>query len=215
MTRAQATEPHGALPLFRRGLHCLLFISLPAALFISLNAEGIVTLLYGPTFAATARPLAILAWTIPLLFLSEFLGYVAIVVDREQLAARANWLSALGNVGANLALIPFFGILAAAAITVLTELLLVGQYLVALKRHGIFTSFWQVAARTIGAAGLLAIGLLAIRPLDWPVPLLGALGAPFYCLAALATGAIGRAELAFVRDLLRRRRRREAAPLGI
>ncbi len=98
MTREHARQPASAAILFRQGLRYLFFVSLPAAVFLSLNAGAIVHLLYGERFDDAARPLAILSWAIPLMFLSEFLGYVAIVVDRETLAARANWVSALEHI---------------------------------------------------------------------------------------------------------------------
>lgn len=208
MVREQARDPERAARRFREGLRLLLLVSLPAAVFISLHARAIVALLYGARFSDAALPLAILAWAIPLLFVSEFLGYVAIVVDREGLAARANWVSSLGNVAANLALIPFFGIAAAAAITVATETLLVGQYVAALRRHRLFAHWWRTIGATGVAAGALALASLALRPLAWPVVLVGPLGAAVYCAAAVGTGAIGMGEIAGACRAIARRLRR-------
>ncbi len=139
--------------------------------------------------------MAILAWVVPLMFLSEFLGYVAIVVDRETLAARANWASSAANVAANLAFIPFFGIAAAAAVTVGTEVVLVGQYLIALRHHRLFTGTRGALLGTLLAGAAFALVLVLLRPLHWPVLALGPIAGLVYVCAAFATGALGRTEI--------------------
>jgi O-antigen/teichoic acid export membrane protein len=206
MAREHAHDPASAAIFFRRGVRYLLLISLPLAVLVSLNAGAIVELLYGERFAEAAVPLAILSWAIPLMFLSEFLGYVAIVVDRETLAARANWVSSAGNVAANLAFIPVFGILAAAAVTVLTELLLVGQYLVALRRQRLFAGGWRAILATVVAACILGMAMYLARQAAWPVLLAGAGGGIIYIAAALGLRAVGRDELLVIRSLIGGRR---------
>ncbi|MGN6564570.1 MAG: oligosaccharide flippase family protein [Thermomicrobiales bacterium] len=210
MTREHARAPEAAQRLFQHGFRYLLLLSLPIAIFVSLNAHAIVLLLYGERFAAAALPMALLAWVVPLMFLSEFLGYVAIVVDRETLAARANWVSSAANVAANLAFIPFFGIAAAAAVTVGTELALVGQYLIALRRHRLFASTRRALLGTLLAGAVLAIVLLLLRPVHWPVLALGPIAGLVYLVAAFATGALGRAELELVAALVAPRLQRIA-----
>jgi O-antigen/teichoic acid export membrane protein len=208
MAREHAQNPERAVTLFRQGVRALLFVSLPTAVFISLNATAIIAFLYGPSFADAARPLAILGWAIPLLFVSEFLGYVAIVVDRERLAARANWASSLGNVAANLLLIPRFGVLAAALITVCTEGLLVGQYLTALRRQQIFAHRWQTYGAITVSAALVALLLLTLRPFALPLPILAPLAIGAYFLFTYTTGAFGREEIALIARIARQRRDR-------
>jgi O-antigen/teichoic acid export membrane protein len=198
MTREHARAPEAAQRLFQHGFRYLLLLSLPIAIFVSLNAHAIVLLLYGERFIEAALPMAFLAWVVPLMFLSEFLGYVAIVVDRETLAARANWLSSVVNVAANLVFIPFFGIVAAAAVTVGTELVLVCQYLIALRHRRLFASTRRSLLGTLLAAAALALVLLLLRPLHWPVLVLGPIAGLVYMLAVFATGALGRAEINLV-----------------
>lgn len=207
MTREYAAAPESAAQLFRQGLRVLLFVSLPAAVFLSLNAEAIIHLLYGEHFAEAALPLSILGWAIPLMFLSEFLGYVAIVVDRETLAARANWVSAAGNVAANLALIPIFGVLAAATITVLTELLLVGQYAISLRRYRLLAGVGRQVAGTILATAVFGGVILLLRGQGWPVILLAVVVGTIYLLASRVLGAVGRDEVALIGKFFQRRSR--------
>ncbi|MES4792645.1 MAG: flippase, partial [Chloroflexota bacterium] len=73
--------------------------------------------------------LQIVIWAVPLMFASEFLGYMVVVQGKESRVARAVLLSTSLNVALNILLIPRFGFIAAAIMTVLTEAVLVGQYL--------------------------------------------------------------------------------------
>jgi O-antigen/teichoic acid export membrane protein len=131
------------------------------------------------------------------MFLSEFLGYVAIVVGRERLAARANWVASLVNVALNLALIPVFGVMAAAIVTVLTETALVAQFFYDLRADGLLAERRATYGRTLVAVGVLLAGLLAIHSLSLPVLMVGGAAAIVYITSAAALGAVGRQEARF------------------
>ena len=203
LTRQHTDAPAMSSAAFRRGIQYLLFISLPVAAFVSLNARGIVVLLYGQELASAARPLAALAWVIPLMFLSEFLGYIAIIVGREQIAARANWVASIGNVGLNLALIPMFGIMAAAVVTVITEMLLVAQYFIALRGAGILAHRQDTYGRTLLAVAVLLASLATLREWSFPVIVVGLAAVTTYMGAAFVVGAVGRDELRLARAMAR------------
>lgn len=204
MTRQQAAAPERAPVMFRQGFRSLLFISLPVAAFVSLESHAIVRLLYGEDLAEAGRLLAILIWALPLMFLSEFLGYVAIVVDRELVVARANWVASIGNVLVNLALIPVIGVTAAALTTVLTELLLVGQFLATLRHTGVVAQPLETYGRTLGIVALVAVLTLALQLTSVPLIAAGALAVAAYFLLAFATGTIRRGELAVLASMVRR-----------
>jgi len=204
MTRQQASDPIQARDLFRRGFTYLLFVSLPVAVVVSLMARDIITLLYGDNLSGAARPLVLLIWAVPLMYVSEFLGYVAIVVDRERLVARANWLAAGTNIALNLALIPFLGVMAAAATAVMTEVVLVGQYVVALRRTGVFEAPRDSIGRTSLAVIAPALVVLLLTALSIHVVFTGIATIVAYLAASRLTGIIGPHELAVVRSYLRR-----------
>lgn len=214
LTREQTQHPDRAQRLFRDGTRYLLFLSLPFAVFLTFYAEGVVTLLYGQQFAGAATPLAILCWVIPLMYVAEYLGYVAIVVDRESLAARANWVSSASNVAGNLALIPFFGVVAAAAVTVVTEVLLVAQYFWSLRQHGLFSQPGCTFGKTAIASAILAIVAATLSYQQVHVILAGPAAIAVYFTASYVTGAMGRQEYQFLYGLIAGRitaRRRAAA----
>lgn len=205
LTRQHREDPSRSPEAFRQSLKYLFFISLPVAVFVSAYATQIVTFLYGEPLAPAGRPLAVLAWVIPLMFLSEFLGYAAIIVDRERLAARANWVSAVSNVGMNLALIPFFGVMAAAATTIVTEAVLVCQYNWELRRNGLFADLGRVYGRTLVAIAALALLVVALRV--WEIGLLpaAAVAVPLYLIVSFAVGAVSREEARLLIAMLRGR----------
>lgn len=205
LTREYAESPERALVYFQQGFRYIFFISVPVAVFVSFNARGIVILLYGEQFARAAPALALLAWVVPLMFLSEFLGYVAIVMDRESLAARSNWVSTGSNIVANLAFIPLFGIVAAAATTLLTEMLLVGQYFVGLRDSGLLADRQQTVGRTILAVLLLAVVLFGLHLLGWHVIIVGFVSMTVYFALAFLVGALGAKEVSFLATMVKAR----------
>ena len=104
-------------------------ISLPIAAGIWAVADELVPLLFTTAYLPAAPVLRVVIWAVPLMFASEFLGYVAVIRGEEGRVARSVAISTGVNVALNLILVPRFGLPAAAAMTVATELVLVGQYL--------------------------------------------------------------------------------------
>ncbi|HEY6779371.1 MAG TPA: flippase, partial [Thermoleophilaceae bacterium] len=98
-------------------------LGMPVAVCGAVLAPQIVELAGGADFAGAAKPLRFLFTAGALAFVNGVIGYALIAVDRQR---KALWLNVLGlatNVGLNLLLVPKHGIVAAAVITVSTELL--------------------------------------------------------------------------------------------
>lgn len=133
-------------------LHWMLLFSLPAATGLAMLAPRVIGLLYGPGFAASAPVLAILAWDIPLLLLNAFFGNVTAAVGLERPAARIYLGSAVVNLVLNLALIPTFGILAAAWVTIATDSISALIFIVLLRRqmaiHGVLAKVPKIGVAT-------------------------------------------------------------------
>ncbi|MCX7791536.1 MAG: flippase, partial [Chloroflexaceae bacterium] len=99
--------------------------------------------------------------------------------------------------------IPRYGVLAAAIITVITELVLVGQYLW-LLRDLLGQMRWGALARSAAAVIAMAALVYAIR--DLPVLVTVATGGALYAGLLLAMRVVGPDEAAFVRGLIAARR---------
>ncbi|MFV9505138.1 MAG: flippase [Oscillochloridaceae bacterium umkhey_bin13] len=200
----QAVRDPASLPLiYERILRYLLLVALPITVGGFLLAEPLVALLFGVEYGPTAPLLAILIWVIPLMFLTEFLGYVVVIAGREARVARAIIVSSSINIAANLLLIPQYGVLAAAIITVVTELVLLNQYLWML-RDMLGQLDWSALVRTLAAVAAMAVLVYLARAL--PVLATVALGGALYGGLLLALRVVGPAEAQFVRGLLAARR---------
>ncbi|WP_322489250.1 flippase [Chloroflexus sp.] len=200
----QAKLDPGNLPrIYERILSYLLIVALPITAGGFILAEPIVKLLFGEAYAASAPLLALLIWTLPLMFLTEFLGYVVVIADREALVARSIMVSSAVNVAANLIFTPRHGAPAAAIITVLTEAVLAVQY-VWLLRDQLRLMRWQPIGRAAIAVGLMAVAVYVAR--EWPVLLVIVGGGVIYGGLLIGLRVIGGEEASFVRNLLAARR---------
>ncbi len=202
MSKEFAAGGRGMPQMHRHILKYLFIIAFPMAVFFFGLSRPIIERLYGPLFAQAALPLMILAWGVPFMFVSEFLRYMALVVGRESQAARAVLLASLVNIMLNFLFIPWYGMVAAATTTVLTEVLLVVIYLWQLRR--------EISLGALGAAcwkpGLAAGLLLAVLLLAHYVPLPGLviiLGGVMYGVLLFLLGGFGPEEKTLVSNLLR------------
>ncbi len=203
LSRQAVNDPASLPAIYERLLRYLLLVALPLAVGGFILASPLVELLFGAEYQAAAPLLAILIWVVPLMFLSEFLGYVVVVAGREALVARSIMVSSSLNIVANLLLIPRYGALAAALVTVVTELVLVSQYLW-LLRDLLGQMHWGVLLRSAVAVLLMAVLVYLGRNL--PVLLTVAMGGGLYGVLLLAMRVIGPDEATFVRGLLAARR---------
>lgn len=132
-------------------------------LALALAASGpIVELLYGPDYASGAAILPILMAAFVPICIGNVAGNMVVALDLQR---RYIWFAALGlvlNVPLNVALIPEFGIEAAAWITLLTEVVVVALSLgIVLRRIRMRLELRQIALATAAAtlSGLAVWGL--------------------------------------------------------
>ena len=189
--------------LSETGLKVLLILAFPIAVGTTLLAEPIIVVLAGPGYLPeSARALQVLIWYLPISFVNGLLQYVLIAVDRQRTLSVAFAVGVVFNVAANLLLIPTYGYLAAAVVTVASEVVLLAPFLwVALREVGSLAVL-GVAWRPALAA--LAMGVPVWLLADWSWPLAVVAGALVYGAGLLALRAVGAEERAELRSLLRR-----------
>jgi O-antigen/teichoic acid export membrane protein len=134
LTRQAVTAPQKLPQIYARSIRYLLLLSIPIAIGTTILAKNITLFLYGAAYSPVVPALQILIWVLPLMFASEFLGYIVVIANKEKLVARAIMISTGFNVIVNLIVVPRYGYLAAAVMTVLTEAVLVSQYLYTLRQ---------------------------------------------------------------------------------
>ena len=110
-----------------------MIFALPVAVGIWAVADQIYPISFYTVLCACHPCLQFVIWVVPLMFASEFFGYIVLISVKENKAAMAVFVSTGLNVMINLLLLPRFGLFAAAVMTVLTEVVLVSQYMWAIR----------------------------------------------------------------------------------
>jgi O-antigen/teichoic acid export membrane protein len=141
-------------------------------------APDIVELAGGSDFADAAEPLQILLVAGALSWVNGVFGYALIAKGRQ---ASALWLNLAGlvfNVGLNLLLIPRYGIVIAAVVTVASELLILAGSYPLMRRHFSFFPWPRTLPAALLCAALMGGLLWLLR--DGPLPVLLVLGTAVY-----------------------------------
>jgi O-antigen/teichoic acid export membrane protein len=121
LARENVTNPQAVRRVTRLSVQGLALVSLPAAVGASILAPQIISVLYGKAYAPAAPVLAVIVWDVPLVMFCAFCGNVTAAVGLERPASRIYMASTALNIGLNLLLIPRFGMMAAAVVTVITD----------------------------------------------------------------------------------------------
>lgn len=207
LARVQASDPAAVRMWVAGTSRGLMVVALPATVGLSVLAQPVTTLLYGPSFAPAGPLLTLIAWDIPLLLFTAFCGNISAAIGRERLAARIYLLSAGLNIALNAALIPPFGARAAAAVTLLTDTLTALLFVILLRDQLGLARLTRTVLVAAGASTLMAGGVIALISFPLPVPIITGMVA--YISLALAFGLIRTDELT---GLLRRMTQRPSQP---
>jgi O-antigen/teichoic acid export membrane protein len=201
LTRQAISTPQILPVLYGHAIRYLLIISLPIAVGVSVLADRLVPFLLGEEYLPAVLVLRVVIWAVPLMYASEFLGYVVVIDGHERRVARSILVSTLCNVLLNLLVVPQLGSRGASMVTVLTEGILVAQYLWLLRGMLTRLHFQGKLLRTIVAVGLM--GCLAAVLGTMPLPVVVGTAALTYGLLLIALGALGRDELTLLRKVRR------------
>jgi O-antigen/teichoic acid export membrane protein len=160
-------------------------------------APQLVELAAGEDFEGAVEPLRILMFAAALGWLNGVFGYALIAVERQ---ASALWLNAAGltfNVGLNLVLVPRYGIVVAAIVTVASELLILAGSYPLMRRYYDFFPAPRTLPPAFFAGAVMAAVLWPLR--DATLLLTVPLGLGVYCALLYATSPVSRSVVASVR----------------
>lgn len=189
--------------VLERTLELLVMVIVAAVPFMMRYGGWLLGLVFGPTFVSAHRVLVIL--TVAELFLYFLFVFRDAFVSegRERLVLVFAASTMVVNVVLNIALIPRLGIEGSAWATLLA---LVGVLVLAFALPSVRSYGWlalRALVRPVAAA--IAAGMVLARFSAWPVASFAGAIVTYVGLLA-ATGAIDRAELQLVRDVLRNRK---------
>ena len=201
LTRQVVSTPDLMLSVAKRALRYLIIVSLPIAVGASVAASQLVPFLYTAAYLPVVPALRIVVWVTPLMFMSDFLGYLVLIRGDEAYAARSVVVSTGANVILNVLLVPHYGYIAAAIMTVITEVVLVAQYVWTLRTLLRAVPWGRVLVRPLIAAAIMGIVVLALN--DVPLLIDVAVGAVTYGGVLFGLGALGRDDIEFFTRLRR------------
>jgi O-antigen/teichoic acid export membrane protein len=198
LTRAFVNDTALVERWYFRSVKFISILALPAAMGGMFVAHSVIALLYNPTTLPAAAVLQVIIWDVPLLMFTALCGNMSYVVGAERAAARIYGLNALANVILNFYAIPRYGIMGAAVVTVVTDLIGAVQFYLELNRHLKLPDLRPMLARVVFATLIMGAALW-LAP-AWHVVVLIALGGVAYVTIVLAVGVLDASEIALLRQ---------------
>lgn len=185
--------PERRLRLFRLTGTVTMAMSLPVAVGGALLSSRLVRLVYGDTYDQASPLLAVLLLAFPAIAFGYISVGLALASARTQLYAVVAGMAAVMNVLANILLIPHYGAISAAWITVATEFGVAGVLLAVLARSERLPLPWAAWAGA-GAATLCMAGTVIVLK-EAPLIVTILLPGSVYIIAALSLGAVSRSDI--------------------
>ncbi len=183
-------EPDELRASWSGALRAAALTTIPAAIVATVLAGPIIARFYGSAYAASAAALEVLIWWVPLAAFTALSAALLRAAGRERIHAAVLVVGASANVVGNLIVVPHFGFVGAAWVTIAAEAGMGAAILVIVRRAPVGSPGARFAARALIAFGGLTAALLALRTVQMELALIGGL-AVFAALAvALRTVTI-------------------------
>jgi O-antigen/teichoic acid export membrane protein len=202
LSRAYAQNRSEVERWYHRASKFILLLSLPLAVGGMLIAYPMILFLYDKQFLPSGLGLQILIWDIPFLMYSSFCGNMTTIIGEEKAAARIYTINALANIILNLYAIPRYGLIGAALVTVVTDMIGALQFHFLLRKKLRLPNMAWVRARAILAATIMGLAVMSISSASFFIQI--AIGAIVYGGLVVALRLIDQSEWNTLRRLLRR-----------
>jgi O-antigen/teichoic acid export membrane protein len=165
----EADEPSAFGALAARVWHWLLVAGLPAVVGVAVFAGPVVSVVFGPAYRGAVVPLRVLSLAAGLALASNLTGILMMSRRLVRPQLTQNTVAIVLNFAGNLALVPRYGIVAAAWLTVLSEAVVVGGGLISLRGtidlRGVLGVTVRPAGVLLGAAAVAEALLVISTPL--------------------------------------------------
>jgi len=198
MSRYYQQDPAKLKVLYQKSTQYLLLLVLPIAVGITMLAQPIIMLIYGPSFAPSVPALQIMIWSIIFAYLAVPNARLMLVHNRQHQAGIMTGLTMLINVLLNMTLIPRMGIIGAALArttsTAITYLMIYGYT----QRYLFKSSLLTLVRAPLVSVILMAIVVWGLRDLPLFIPII--VGALVYGAAALLLGAISQEDRLYLKS---------------
>jgi O-antigen/teichoic acid export membrane protein len=178
LSEAVARDEPRALRMIQSSIDLIVILGAPLVAGGLVLAPGVIELVAGTDFEDAATPLRVLVVAGALAWVNGVFGFALIAKARQ---TSTLWLNVAGltfNVSLNFLLIPRYGIVAAAVVTVASEVLILGGSYFLMKRHFNFFPRPRTLLPAVASAAVMGGALWLVR--DVTVLLLAPLGIGVY-----------------------------------
>jgi O-antigen/teichoic acid export membrane protein len=205
LSRFADQKGEGLRAAYEVSIRVLVCLALPIAVIVAFLSGDLILILGGQAYyPQSALALTILIWFLPFSFINGLTQYALIAVNRQRFITVAFVVAAAFNLIANLIFIPAYGINATSAVTVLSEIVLMVPFLIAVRR----SIGWPPWATTVGKPAMAGLLMVAVAYAGRAVEVhLGLIFASAVYVGALGVlGVFSTEELAVLRRLVQRRK---------
>ncbi|MCE7987966.1 MAG: hypothetical protein DYG89_42925 [Caldilinea sp. CFX5] len=207
MSRYARSEDGNLLRAYVLSLRLLVIVCLPIALATTFLSRDLVYFLGGaqylhipetfrffgwalPYTGGSDLALSVIIWSIPIGFVNSVTQYVLIAVNQQRYLTKAFLIGVLFNVVGNLLIIPGFGYVGAAIVTILSEFSLLFPFYYSVKRHVGVVPWLSIYGGPAMAGGVMGLVTYAINSLGINIWGSVAVGMVVYLFALLFTGVL-------------------------
>lgn len=190
-----AGDRHRLAFAYEKSFKMLAILGLPLAVGLGVMAGSIVHVTRG--FDQSIPALQILAPSVVLLFVNNAFIYTLTAIDRQLDFTRLALFTLAVNLVLNLALIPPYGYLGAAAASTVTEAALFAGGWWLLRRQRLPLPLVGTVGRVVVSALVMGVPVYLVR--SWPLLLVIILGAAVYLVALVGLGALNAEEWSIIR----------------
>lgn len=163
-------------PPFQKAGRWLIAMSLPLAVGASLIPTELIQAFLGETYLPAATSLAVLAWTLPVWFVTFLQGNLLTIIERQKAVATVGAVNMITNLGLNLIVIPRYGFTGAAVTTLLTELVGLTQMFYLLRRNISLSHTTLLVIKVALLAGAMGVLVWLLRGRMHPAGIIAAAG---------------------------------------
>lgn len=156
-------DPQRFREVVQKAINFILIASAPTVAGVILISRQIIVLLGGHAYLAAQPSLQILALATGMMFVNGFLGFMIIAANRQRSALWLNFTALAVNILLNIILIPQYGFIAAAYVTLISEIIIFVFALGMVHRFLSFLPNFGILWRVIPATLLMSAAVLAVE----------------------------------------------------
>jgi O-antigen/teichoic acid export membrane protein len=219
MSRYATRDDDNLLRSYVISIRLLVIVSLPIAMSVTFLAEPLVWLVGGAQYinvpetvtlfgreitflGGSDLALQVIIWSIPIGFVNSVTQFVLIAVNQQHFLTRAFIIGVVFNTVGNLLLIPYFGYIGAAVVTILSEFSLLFPFYYSVKRNVGTVPWLRVFTPPAVSVAVMGLVIFLLSRYGLNVWLAVALSWIVYAGALVITRAFRGEEMAMLRQQL-------------